>query len=145
MGSGINVFPVPVHRLELHCGLVCDKETMGVRPALSMLGAQVILGNGLSGSRVCADGPPLPVETSPLPVLTVPDESAQDFPAVLTARAVTRATLVWNKVDSFFPSWSLTWQQSKGLIPHLVVVVVEGGCSGLSLLVRKWLSRGENP
>lgn len=46
-------------------------------------------GNGLAGSRACAGQPP--VVTSPLAVLTVPDESAQNSPAVLTARALTRA------------------------------------------------------
>ena len=56
-GMGLNVLPVPVHKLELDCGLVQGEVAMGTRPALPIRGVDVILGNDLAGSRVWADGP----------------------------------------------------------------------------------------
>uniref|UniRef100_A0A4W6FVS0 Gypsy retrotransposon integrase-like protein 1 n=1 Tax=Lates calcarifer TaxID=8187 RepID=A0A4W6FVS0_LATCA len=90
-GMGLNVLPVPVHKLELDCGLVRGEVVMGVRPALPIPGVDIILGNDLAGIRVWADGPPPPVVTSSPSVAEKPDESAQSFPSVFTACAVTRA------------------------------------------------------
>ncbi len=88
---GLNVLPVPVHKLELDCGLVQGEVAMGVHPALPIRGMDVILGSDLAGSRAWADGPPPPVVTSLPSVTELPDGSAQCFPDVFTACAVTRA------------------------------------------------------
>ncbi len=53
-GMGLDVLPVPVHRLELHCGLVQGGVTMGVCPALSIKGVDVLLGINLAGRCVWA-------------------------------------------------------------------------------------------
>lgn len=63
-GMGLNVVPVPLHSVVLNCGLVHGEVTMGVRPALPIEGVDVILGNGLAGSRVWAEGPPPPIVLS---------------------------------------------------------------------------------
>ena len=89
-GMGLTVLPVPVHKLALDCDLVRREVAMGVRPALPIPGVDIILGNDLCGSRVWASCPPSPVATSS-PVTTESDESAQCFPDVFTACAVTRA------------------------------------------------------
>ncbi len=59
---------------------------MCVHPALPIEGVDIILGNNLAGSHVWANGP------SSLSVTGKPDESAQCFPDVFTAWAVTLAT-----------------------------------------------------
>ncbi|XP_038154567.1 uncharacterized protein LOC119792145 isoform X1 [Cyprinodon tularosa] len=90
-GMGLMVEPVPLHKLTLTCGLVQGEVIMGVRPALPLEGVDVILGNDLAGGRVWADCPlPAPIVTSS-PVLGKLDESAQCFPGVFTACAVTQA------------------------------------------------------
>ena len=90
-GMGLTVLPVPVHNLELFCGLVQRVVAMGVRPALPIPGMDIILGDDLCGSRVWASCPPSPVVTSSPSVNSESDESAQCFPDVFTASAVTRA------------------------------------------------------
>ena len=87
-GMGLTVLPVPLHKLELDCGLVKGEVTMGVRPALPIRGIHIILGNGLAGSRVWADVPPAPIVT-PSPSVAAPDESVLGFPSVFTVCAVT--------------------------------------------------------
>ncbi|XP_027894500.1 uncharacterized protein LOC114157600 [Xiphophorus couchianus] len=90
-GMGLLVEPVPLHKLTLTIGLVQGEVIMGVRPALPLEGVDVILGNDLAGGRVWTDCPlPAPIVTSS-PVLGKLDESAQCFPGVFTACAVTRA------------------------------------------------------
>ncbi len=54
-GMGLTVLPVPLHKLELNCGLVQGEVAMGVRPALPIRGVDVILGNDLVGCQVWAD------------------------------------------------------------------------------------------
>lgn len=51
-GMRLNVEPVPLHSLCIACGLVQGEVSMGVRPELPIRGVDVILGNGLAGSRV---------------------------------------------------------------------------------------------
>ena len=90
-GMGLNVEPVPLHFLCIDCGLVKGNVVMGVRPELPISGVDIILGNGLAGSRVWADGPPPPIVSSAPVVTGKVDENAQCFPEVFTACAVTRA------------------------------------------------------
>lgn len=72
---------------------------MGVRPELPMRGVDVILGNGLAGSRVWAEGPPPPIVSSS-PIMTGNlDENAQHFPEVFTACAVTWAMSRMQQVE----------------------------------------------
>ena len=69
-GMGLTVLPVPLHKLELDCGLVQGEVAMGVRPALPIRGIHVILAIWL-----VADVPPAPIVT-PSPSVTVLDECA---------------------------------------------------------------------
>ncbi len=62
---------------------------MGVRPELPIEGVEVILGNGLAGSRVWAGPPPPPIVSSSPVVTGNVDENAQYLPEVFTACAVT--------------------------------------------------------
>lgn len=89
-GMGLNVEPVPLHSLCIDCGLVQGEVAMGVRPELPIRGVDVILGNGLAGSRVWAGGPPPPIVSSSPIVTGNLDENAQCFPEVFIACAVTR-------------------------------------------------------
>lgn len=57
-GMGLTVLPIPVHEMVLECELLCGPVSVGVRPALPIEGIDVILGNGLAGSRVWADSNP---------------------------------------------------------------------------------------
>lgn len=90
-GMGLTVSPVPLHKFVLNCGLVQGEVSMGVRPALPIEGVDIILSNGLAGSRVWADGAPPPIVSSSPSVAVERDDSAQSFPEVFTACAVTRA------------------------------------------------------
>ncbi|XP_060928436.1 uncharacterized protein LOC133002867 [Limanda limanda] len=93
-GMGLSVFPVPLHKMVFNCGLVKGEVVMGVRPALPIEGVEVIVGNDLAGSSVWAGTQPNPIPpivTSSPCVTGEPDESAQRFPGVFTACAVTRA------------------------------------------------------
>ncbi|XP_030283654.1 uncharacterized protein LOC115587797 [Sparus aurata] len=109
-GMGLDVVPVPVHKMNLDCELGQREVLMGVRPALPIEGVDIILGNDLAGSRVWAKcSPPPAVSLSPsgekqpervgrLPVVSLspsgpehPDESAVHFPQVFSACVVTRA------------------------------------------------------
>jgi len=78
-------------QLELDCWLVQGEVAMELRPALPIRGIDIILMNDLAGICVWADGPPPPVVTSSPSFTELPDESAQCFPGVFTACAVTRA------------------------------------------------------
>nr|XP_046229617.1 uncharacterized protein LOC124050808 isoform X1 [Scatophagus argus] len=89
-GMGMNVVPVPLHSVVLNCGLVQGEVALGVRPALPIEGVDVILGNGLAGSRVWPDRPPPPIVSSTPTVSVDQDENAQCFPEVFAACAVTR-------------------------------------------------------
>ena len=63
----MSVVPVPLHSVVLFSGLVQGEVAMGVRPVMPIEGVDVILGNGLAGSRVWAEGPP---PLHPLSLLT---------------------------------------------------------------------------
>lgn len=54
-GMGRTIIPVPVHRMELVCGLVTGEVSVGVHPVLLVEGVDVILGNDLTGDRVWAE------------------------------------------------------------------------------------------
>lgn len=86
-GMGLNVLPVPLHKLVLNCGLVQGEVAMGVCPAMPIAGADIILGNGLAGRRIWANLPH-PIVTSSPSVTGKPDES---FSWVFTALVVTQA------------------------------------------------------
>lgn len=89
-GMGLTTLSVPLHQMVLMSDLVQGEVVVGVRPALPVEGVHLILGNGLAGGRVWADGPPSPVVT-PSPILPGESEdSAQRLPEVFTACAVTR-------------------------------------------------------
>lgn len=90
-GIGMKVVPVPLHLLVLNSDLVQGEVIMGVRPVLPIEGVDIILGNGLAGSRVWAEGPPPPVVSSSPTVTEYPDEIARCFPEAFVACAVTRA------------------------------------------------------
>lgn len=90
-GIGLNNLSVPLHKLILDCGLVKGDVVVGVRPSLPIEGIDVILGNNLAGERVWpVVFPSLVVSTKPS-IVGIPDESAQSFPAVFSAGAVTRS------------------------------------------------------
>ncbi|XP_034567353.1 uncharacterized protein LOC117832370 [Notolabrus celidotus] len=90
-GMGLGVVPVPLHTVVINCGLVQGEVAMGVRPALPIEGVDVILGNGLAGSRVWAEVPPPPIVSSTPTMSGNPDVNSLCFPEVFTACAVTRA------------------------------------------------------
>ncbi|KAK0131746.1 hypothetical protein N1851_033464 [Merluccius polli] len=66
-GMGMVVFLAPVHRLCLVSGLMKGDVEMGVRTELPVDGVDIILGNGLAGVRVWADGPPPNIVTKSVP------------------------------------------------------------------------------
>lgn len=70
-GMSMMAIPVPVHKMELVCGLVTGEVVVGVRPALPVEGDDIILGNDLAGDRVWADVPP-PFVVTQVPVLLPP-------------------------------------------------------------------------
>lgn len=92
----MTIIPVPVHIMELACGLVTGEVAVGVCPALPVEGIDMILGNNLAGNRVWADVPP-PYVITQVPVLpplqTEAVESAEVLPEVelFPVCAVTRA------------------------------------------------------
>lgn len=89
-GMGMVVFPSPVHSLCLFSGLVNGDVEMGVRKELPVDGVDVILGNGLAGLQVWAEGPLPHVVTKNVPSQSQP-ESDPDIAIVYPACAVTRA------------------------------------------------------
>uniref|UniRef100_A0A674E7Q6 Gypsy retrotransposon integrase-like protein 1 n=1 Tax=Salmo trutta TaxID=8032 RepID=A0A674E7Q6_SALTR len=92
-GIGLNTLSVPLHRLMLDCGLVKGEVVVGVRPSLPIEGIDVILGNNLAGERVWpVVSPALVVSNTPV-IVGIPDESAQSFPEVFSACAVTRSMI----------------------------------------------------
>ena len=90
-GMSLTVSPVRLHKFVLNCGLVQSEVAMVVRPALPIVGVDIILGNDLAGSRVWAKSSPPPILTSSPLVTGELDEGARGFPEVFTACAVTRA------------------------------------------------------
>lgn len=172
-GMGLTVSPVPLHKFVLNCGLVQGEVSMGVRPTLPIEGVDIILGNGLAGSRVWADGAPPPIVSSSPSVAVERDDSAQSFPEVFTACAVTRAmrraqgaqedveTVDGGTCPVFFPDSLLsvsrsdlvTEQRADPTLRELygrVVTTAEGSsvANGYllqeGLLVRKWVPHGES-
>lgn len=90
LGMGLKVLRVPQHKMMLSCDLFQGEVVVGVRPALPLDGIEVILGNGICGSKVWGDVPPPIVVPVPL-VSSEPDKNEREFPDVFTACAVTRA------------------------------------------------------
>lgn len=85
-GIGMEILKVPLHRIHLKTALVTGFVNVGVRVALPVQGAALILGNDLAGGRVF---PVLEVLDKPsLPVL---DDLAKKFPGVFPACVLTRA------------------------------------------------------
>ena len=168
-GMGLNVFPVPLHRVVLGSDLVKGEVTLAVRPALPVQGVQVILGNDL------IDGP-LPV-SSPSPVVTSSPAEGQvkvecdDYEQIFPVCAVTRSqTLVKNDllvkeknvphVQFPLPAFPFSVskaelvqeQQGDAALTELFQQVrpveeMESVAHGYfledDLLVRKWLPQGE--
>lgn len=90
-GMGLNVFPVPLHRVVLCSDLVKGEMSLAVWPALPVQGVQVILGNDL------IDGP-FPESPSSLVVTSSPavgqvevecDDYKQIFPVCVVTRSQT--------------------------------------------------------
>uniref|UniRef100_A0A4W5JE97 Gypsy retrotransposon integrase-like protein 1 n=1 Tax=Hucho hucho TaxID=62062 RepID=A0A4W5JE97_9TELE len=90
-GIGLNTLSVPLHKLRLDCGLVKGEVVVGVRPSLPIEGIDVILGNNLAGEHVWPVVFPSLVVSAKPSFLKIPDESAQSFPEVFSACAVTRS------------------------------------------------------
>ncbi len=92
----MTIIPVPVHRMELVCGLVLGEVAVGVRPVLPVEEVNIILGNDLAGDRVWAEAPPPNVVTQ-VPVLLLSklevEKTEESVPEVelFPACAVTRA------------------------------------------------------
>ena len=86
-GIGLYIMHVPLHKLVHSTDLVQDEVIIGVHSSLPDEGLVVILGSELAGRDV---SPPL-VSILSAHLREVPDESAQSFPKVFTACAVTRA------------------------------------------------------
>lgn len=92
LGMGLKVEPVPLHSVYIDCGLVQGEVAMAVRQELPIKAVDVILRNGLAGRRVWADWAMMTLlEEVDRVLFRNMDESAQSFPEVFTACAVTRA------------------------------------------------------
>ncbi|XP_034081218.1 uncharacterized protein LOC117552092 [Gymnodraco acuticeps] len=89
-GMGLKVLPIPVHRMYIVCGLVKGEVAVGVRPALPIEGIQFILGNGLAGSRVWTDVPPVLLVTGG-PIESRSEESSTVLADVTSSCVITRA------------------------------------------------------
>nr|XP_033964028.1 cold shock protein 1-like [Pseudochaenichthys georgianus] len=87
---GLKVLPIPVHRMYIDCGLVKGEVAVGVRPALPIEGIQFILGNGLAGSRVWTDVPPVLLVTGD-PIESRSEESSTVLADVTSSCVITRA------------------------------------------------------
>lgn len=99
LGVGMRVLQVPLHKVILHSDLIQGQVAVGVCPALPIEGITFILGNGVAGGRVWADGPPpSPVVSSVPLVRNRPDDSEVNFPEVFTACAVMHAMVRANAV-----------------------------------------------
>ncbi|XP_034061898.1 uncharacterized protein LOC117539733 [Gymnodraco acuticeps] len=144
---------------------------MGVRPVMPIGGVDVILGNGLAGSRVWAEGPPTTMQSSSPTVIVKAEENAKCSPAVFVAcsgtRAVSRAQEESeqgeevSEIDSVvIPNLLLLASRSElvieqkadvSLSPVFEAVLSTGdgncvtrGCQLQGgLLVRKWWARGK--
>lgn len=73
---GLKVLHVPLHKIMLSCDLFQGDVKVGVRPAMSLDGVTMILGNEICGSRVWPDGPPPAVVASEPLVSSGPDMSS---------------------------------------------------------------------
>lgn len=74
----MTTIPVPVHKMELVCGLVTGEVVVGVRPALPVEGFDMVLGIELAGKKVWPDvAPPYVVTQCPelLPLKTEVEKS----------------------------------------------------------------------
>ncbi len=81
----MTIIPVPVHRMELVCGLVSGEVAVGVHPALPVEGVDIILEYDLAGDRVWAEAPPPNVVTQvpvPLPLKLEVGKTAESEPEV---------------------------------------------------------------
>lgn len=89
-GMGLNILPIPLHKLVLDCELMQGEVSVGVRPALPVEGVHVILGYGLAGSRVWTNVPVSPVVT-PCPVVSENPRLQQVVPACEVTRAMAKS------------------------------------------------------
>ncbi|XP_061597750.1 alpha-taxilin-like [Cololabis saira] len=88
-GMGMQLIPVPLHRMSIVCGLVSGEVVVGVRPELPVEGVDVILGNDLAGDKVWAEAIAPNVVTQ-VPVSSYPSKQ-EGKTEVLPACAVTHA------------------------------------------------------
>nr|XP_033958177.1 gastrula zinc finger protein xLCGF3.1-like [Pseudochaenichthys georgianus] len=144
---------------------------MGVRPVMPIGGVDVILGNGLAGSRVWAEGPPPTMQSSSPTVTVNAEENVKCSPGVFVACSVTRAVSraqeeseqgeEVSEIDSVvIPDLLLSVSRSElvieqkadvSLSPFFEVVLSAEDGNGVTrgcqlqggLLVRKWWSRGK--
>ncbi|KAL2095958.1 hypothetical protein ACEWY4_008106 [Coilia grayii] len=91
-GIGLQVFPVPLHKIQLFSGFVNGEVTIAVCPSLPIDGIDLIVGNNLAYDCVFPEQviPPPVVKTEAVPSAEL-DKCGADFPEVFTACAVTRA------------------------------------------------------
>ncbi|CAM4713069.1 unnamed protein product [Leuciscus chuanchicus] len=90
-GIGLNTLSVPLHKVDLTCELVHGVVDLGIRPILPVDGVSLILGNNLAGGRVWVNQSPSLVVTDSPSCTDGPDDSAQQYPKVFVACAVTRS------------------------------------------------------
>ena len=168
-GMGLNVFPVPLHRVVLGSDLVRGEVSLAVWPALPVQGVQVILGNDLIDGPFPESPPSLVVTSSPAvgQVEVECDDYKQNFPVCVVTRSQTlnKNDLVVkekNEPHVQFPLPAFPFSVSKAelvqeqqmdptlteLFQHVCPVeemesVVQGYFLEDDMLVKKWLPRGE--
>ncbi|XP_061589148.1 alpha-taxilin-like [Cololabis saira] len=86
---GMQIVPVPLHRMSIVCGLVSGEVVVGVRPELPVEGVDVVLGNDLAGNKVWAEAI-APNVVNQVPVSSYPSKQ-EGKTEVFPACAVTHA------------------------------------------------------
>ena len=172
-GMGMVVFSAPLHNFALVSGLVNGAVEMGVRTELPMDGVDIILGNGLAGVRVWADGPLPNIVIKKMPSQGQPEgmaDVAVGYPACAVTRAMTSVrdaqsivkdedletvevcVILPEQLKSMSRSELATEQKNDSSLKELFDKVLPGGEISSSaygyflqggLLFRKWVPHGE--
>ena len=89
-GIGMEIFSVPLHKINLKSELVSGPVVVGVRPELPVKGVSMLLGNDLAGGKVLPD----PIVTQKPCTLVDNNESDSElFPACAVTRSMTRKAM----------------------------------------------------
>ena len=92
-GMGLIPLVAPLHKINLHCGLVSGDVEIALRPELPVEGVDIILGNDLAGSRVwpddAVDG--MSEQTQILSSSQLSGVEQGGFPACAVTRAMSKA------------------------------------------------------